>query len=1369
MDQTSRNSQSITTVSSSVSIPHPIYVSANRSSAYQPSFHPTIRQMPISRPTFPPAISVGSPSVRSQMPASSYRWMLNSSAPSFASSSSNAVLSPEVLAYIEKVRVQFMTNPSVYLEFLETLEEQRKQKIDTLTFVKRLLSLFLDCPHLIVNMKDLLPSGFWLDDRSNHVLLMWPNGQMMSLSKSDIIAERQAATTSRPPIVSSDSTVVSSVMQAAKQPANQAEEFNRALAYVNKIKMRYANKPEIYSQFLEILNSYQKCAQQSSIQSAVERAKFEEKLYKTVTKLFSHDADLLSEFTRFLPTASSIVLQNSRCVSAAMTHSRVDTPLRSVTAIKTATSAVSKASSVMNVGPGTSTKSQMINFSLKNIPKKKLKADPIFIPESSTSALTEEDFVEKLNDIYNGLKTHRHFIHFIQSLSENKLKAAFLLESVQAQYHQTVMGEWIERALKAIKSNTFQWNLEYKSLWKQKNLRDIELAELQYLGGSYYLLSDEYRNRPRSGNFVADRVCDFVIRYDCATVLNYDCFVVSLALTDEQLYMSIKKTAAEEAIFDVEDDRYELDAIISINRSVIDSLTDIQSRLERMTKEEMKAFRLDDRLGTNSVSVPARALRRVFGRTYEELFNGLKLVPHAAVSLILEGLQEKATEWRSKRDLLSHEWRESSKKNYWKALDSRGVTFRQWDLRRMRTRSLVNEIEAVRAKRKERGIRDEDAGGQISIIYPECTIVIYDPGRLLMQQVKKLQSWSSSSSSPVSTFNFVLVLFSCLYIDINYRNKERIRFVLQIVVPVLLGIPPDDGPDSNHEFLELDTTKTVKLRTSLSGRRGRGRGRGSSLKRTMKGSCEDLEGKDVAQESIVHNPSEEDDDDESCFLNMAAYQFPVQVVTSGSKALGDTSSTLLLPQPWYVFFRLHNLFAHRLTKLFEYSRKFVCNCNNKKLKHLFWTPKLKKFFLCNSKRMLNPKEIYNMAMALIIRYLECELDSDSFEDELRHLCTTQANEVYTVDKMVQILIRQLNLIVGDAVSVNLFKLYGKFREKQQNTTDPEERLKNQKEYEAIAMKSLADQNLYKISFYPESRAMTFDLVSQESYKIPQRMNVFPMQESATNLLNPVLSFYLTTLTLNERRQIQGHVWKLNRLPFLSCKRMQIALHCTKAEECRLAFEADECDDFEDSVYADLNIDIKFHPTSTDEEIEDGMTEIVPIPLHPYFTCLSKSKDFFVCRSNELDVIEKCASMQRSFFEICRAWNSREKMVESDDISVGSAAKSHIDDLFLGKGRDRFAQDGTSKLIVPVNFRPPTNQLVLYSDVHPSKMNNFALPNDIFQESKQAQQGALLPFAMTSSPSNQLTLFESTFAGEEFSVLYSDSAFFCALKTFHENI
>lgn len=35
-------------------------------------------------------------------------------------------------------------------------------------------------------------------------------------------------------------------------------EFNHAISFVNKIKNRYSNKPEIYKQFLEILQTYQR-------------------------------------------------------------------------------------------------------------------------------------------------------------------------------------------------------------------------------------------------------------------------------------------------------------------------------------------------------------------------------------------------------------------------------------------------------------------------------------------------------------------------------------------------------------------------------------------------------------------------------------------------------------------------------------------------------------------------------------------------------------------------------------------------------------------------------------------------------------------------------------------------------------------------------------------------------------------------------------------------------------------------------------------------------------------------------------------------------------------------------------------------------
>ncbi|OBZ85122.1 Transcriptional regulatory protein SIN3 [Choanephora cucurbitarum] len=66
-------------------------------------------------------------------------------------------------------------------------------------------------------------------------------------------------------------------------------EFNHAINYVNKIKNRFANEPEIYKQFLEILQTYQK--DQKPIQE----------VYAHVQYLFSSAPDLLDEFKQFLP------------------------------------------------------------------------------------------------------------------------------------------------------------------------------------------------------------------------------------------------------------------------------------------------------------------------------------------------------------------------------------------------------------------------------------------------------------------------------------------------------------------------------------------------------------------------------------------------------------------------------------------------------------------------------------------------------------------------------------------------------------------------------------------------------------------------------------------------------------------------------------------------------------------------------------------------------------------------------------------------------------------------------------------------------------------------------------------------------------
>lgn len=89
-------------------------------------------------------------------------------------------------------------------------------------------------------------------------------------------------------------------------------EFNHAIGYVNKIKVnipsyihmmyhahvtpqqnRYSTQPDVYKQFLEILQTYQRDLK--PIQD----------VYSQVTQLFSSDPDLLEDFKQFLPESAA--------------------------------------------------------------------------------------------------------------------------------------------------------------------------------------------------------------------------------------------------------------------------------------------------------------------------------------------------------------------------------------------------------------------------------------------------------------------------------------------------------------------------------------------------------------------------------------------------------------------------------------------------------------------------------------------------------------------------------------------------------------------------------------------------------------------------------------------------------------------------------------------------------------------------------------------------------------------------------------------------------------------------------------------------------------------------------------------------------
>lgn len=75
------------------------------------------------------------------------------------------------------------------------------------------------------------------------------------------------------------------------QPQQAPLEFDHAINYVTTIKRRFANEPETYKKFLEILHTYQK--EQRGIKEVLDE----------VSVLFADHADLLKQFTYFLPDA----------------------------------------------------------------------------------------------------------------------------------------------------------------------------------------------------------------------------------------------------------------------------------------------------------------------------------------------------------------------------------------------------------------------------------------------------------------------------------------------------------------------------------------------------------------------------------------------------------------------------------------------------------------------------------------------------------------------------------------------------------------------------------------------------------------------------------------------------------------------------------------------------------------------------------------------------------------------------------------------------------------------------------------------------------------------------------------------------------
>ncbi|ESN92146.1 hypothetical protein HELRODRAFT_116136 [Helobdella robusta] len=203
----------------------------------------------------------------------------------------------DALSYLDRVKQQFCTQPQVYNDFLDIMKEFKSQTIDTPGVIARVSHLFHGHKDLIVGFNTFLPLGYKIElNKATDTISIY---QPESSRTHHHHHQHDVNMDSLPPMITDSVT-------------GQPVEFNHAITYVNKIKHRYQNRPDIYKSFLEILHNYQNEQRISKEQpnAALANKLMEGEVYKNVAVLFADQPDLLQEFSQFLPDASGGGTQN---------------------------------------------------------------------------------------------------------------------------------------------------------------------------------------------------------------------------------------------------------------------------------------------------------------------------------------------------------------------------------------------------------------------------------------------------------------------------------------------------------------------------------------------------------------------------------------------------------------------------------------------------------------------------------------------------------------------------------------------------------------------------------------------------------------------------------------------------------------------------------------------------------------------------------------------------------------------------------------------------------------------------------------------------------------------------------------------------
>ncbi|KAG1768758.1 hypothetical protein EV702DRAFT_1181913 [Suillus placidus] len=961
----------------------------------------------------------------------------------------------DALGYLDAVKVQFHDQPDVYNRFLDIMKDFKSGLIDTPGVIKRVSHLFNGHPSLIQGFNTFLPVGYRIEcssdpQQSSFITVTTPTGTMLQSIRDDSLPSVPPA----PPatvLAEPDANMYGSLDSSSIEPAVQ---------YVQKIKQRCDEAT--YRRFLEILGKYHNTT------DAVD----EREVSAEIARLFKDDPDLRADFRIFMPEKSQALFdeaEESYLTAPTGRRTRSNTPLDGKPVRRRTDPQPPIEPSVPQKRKRKANERDIASAASKAPSKPPL--PPSLLPPDDTH------FFDRVKRALGNRDTYNEFLKLVNLFTQELIDTArlvrearnFLGDAELMRQFREILG-WDDRRERE------RWVLE-------ESQQQQTWARAQGQGGPVIvpirpgrvnagLQQGSYRRMPASEANVTCAGRDEM----CRAVLNDEWVSHPTWSSEDAGFITHRKNIYEEALHRSEEERHEYDFHVEAATRTITILEPLAAKIAQLPLEERSAFKLKPNLGGSGKAVHARVIKKIYGREAGmDVLQAMQDAPALAIPVVLMRLKEKEEEWKRAQREWNKVWREVDARNASRALDHAGIACKAADKKALSAKALVAQIEAARDAQVSQRAALVDPLFARARVRHQLAYEVADTG-VVQDAVKLALSFLDRTQGQIGAperrrVEGFLRTFLPLFFVLDQEVFHK-AFVLGEAGEVELGEDADDG-------------ETGSVAGGNGGRKRKGgiSSGGDLRKKLLKSEQAKLTGRKTrAQEAASPSASRPASPAIPDAMQVDAVeegeQEPVVPLRKASRKNVFFGNTV-----FYVLLRLIEVLYSRLLFFKKLSARVAIEAPKRasKAKSVATTlgmPSLVELAQLDD-RAAHADHFYDLMLESCERLFDNEIEQYVFEEQMRYMFGVKdAYRIFTIDKVIGPLIKQVQIVLADSRSQDLFELLKRDRALQAPT------IQDQLNSRRFAENLLGpDENIFRIDWLPDTKTMTIQLLGKDDSRI----------------------------------------------------------------------------------------------------------------------------------------------------------------------------------------------------------------------------------------------------------------------------------------------